>query len=344
MVLMGLATWWADQMRELAPALFRMSGQPRRPVLVIEARDFPLVRLSLRGKNGAAALGQYGANSAALGETLARLPKAQRDAAVLQLPPGLLLERTIILPLAAERDLLRVVGYEMDRLTPFRLDAVVWSCKTLDRNAARQQLQVQLRIVPRAPLQPMLDALGRAGVVPACLEAVDDANPGRAIPLGGQPGRSRLQRRMDALALAGCGALAVVAAALPFVLQSFAWNAIEARIEAVKADVTEAELLRGRIARSATAAGAVAAERSQAGAPLHALALLTEALPDDTVLTQLSAQQRKLTISGRSAGAARLLGTLAAHPLLRDPAFTAPVIRDDASGAEMFSIRLELGG
>lgn len=342
-MLMGLATWWASQLRELAPGLFRLSAAPRRPVLVIEATNFPQIRLWLRGKNGATALGQYAAGAAALREALRRLPKAQRDAAVLQLPPGLLLERTLTLPLAAERDLLRVVGYEMDRLTPFRVDGVVWSCKTLNRDAARKQLHVQLRIVPRAPLQPMLDALGRMGLVPACLEAGDAVNPGRAIPLGGQPGRSRLQRRMDALALAGCGALAVVAAALPFVLQSFAWNGIEARIEVVRADVTEVEQLRSRIAHSATAAGAVAAERSQAGAPLHALALLTDALPDDAVLTQLSAQQRKLTISGRSAGAAKLLGTLAAHPLLRNPVFTAPVIRDDANGAEMFSIRLELG-
>ena len=342
-MLMGLVTWWADQMRELAPAFFRLSGQPRRPVLVVEASDFPLVRLSLRGKKGATALGRHDAGSAALREALARVPKALRDAALLQLPPGMLLERTLALPLAAERDLLRVVGYEMDRLTPFRLDEVVWSCKALHRDAARKQLHVQLRIVPRAPLQPVLDALGRMGVVPACLEAGDAAGPGRAIPLGSQPARSRLGRRADLLALAGCGALAVVAAALPFVLQSVARTGIEARIEATRADVKEAELLRSQLARSATAAGAVAAERSQAGAPLHAIALLTDALPDDTVLTQLSAQQRKLTITGRSAGAARLLGTLAAHPLLRDPAFTAPVIRDDASGAEMFSIRAELG-
>ena len=62
-------------------------------------------------------------------------------------------------------------------------------------------------------------------------------------------------------------------------------------------------------------------------------------LPDDTHLTTLSLWQRKLTISGRSAAAARLIGAMAAQPLIHNPAFAAPVIRDEDNGGEKFSIR-----
>jgi general secretion pathway protein L len=66
-------------------------------------------------------------------------------------------------------------------------------------------------------------------------------------------------------------------------------------------------------------------------------------LPDDTYLTLLTITQRKLSISGRSASAARLIGALAANPALRNPTFAAPVVRDETNGGEMFSIRVEVG-
>jgi general secretion pathway protein L len=66
-------------------------------------------------------------------------------------------------------------------------------------------------------------------------------------------------------------------------------------------------------------------------------------LPDDTYLTSLSIRQRKLAIAGRSAAAAKLIGGMAAHPLIHNPAFVAPVIRDETNGGQMFSIRSDLG-
>ena len=61
----------------------------------------------LRARRGGAALGR------------AMLASRRAPAAVLRLPPGLVLERQVTLPLAAEQGLDRVVRYEMDRFTPF---------------------------------------------------------------------------------------------------------------------------------------------------------------------------------------------------------------------------------
>jgi general secretion pathway protein L len=143
--------------------------------------------------------------------------------------------------------------------------------------------------------------------------------------------------------LGGCGVLAVAAVALPFIVQSIAWTGIDARIEAMRPQVALAEALRKQIADNATLPHTLAAARVQAGAPLHSIAVLTDVLPDDTHLITLSLRQRKLTISGRSAAAARLIGAMAAQPLIHNPAFAAPVIRDEDNGGEKFSIRADLG-
>ena len=87
------------------------------------------------------------------------------------------------LPLAAERDLARVLGYEMDRLTPFRADEVFFSAAIAGRDRARGQLRARLFLVPRAAVAPLLALLREAGAPPPELEATDETGALRPIPL-----------------------------------------------------------------------------------------------------------------------------------------------------------------
>ncbi len=345
-MLRSVTAWWMEQMRGLVPASLRLSAWIRRPSLVIalEKPDLSSAELFLDGRNGRTALGRYSLSGTGLREAVARLSAAQRRSTVLQLPPDLLLERDAILPLAAEPHLERVIAFEMDRLTPFRAEEVFWTCIAAQRDTARSQLHVRVTVVHRVRAEPILAALGQAGLAPIRIEAANAPYSSRAIPLGtGRTDRAWWSRRADTYAMGACAALAVLAIALPFILQSIAGSEMEARIDAVRPRVMEAASRRAKVADAATAADAMALARNQAGAVLQVIALLTDVLPDDTFLTMLSAQQRKLTFSGHSATAARLIGAMAAHPRLQNPTFTAPVIHDESDGGDSFSIRVELG-
>jgi len=72
------------------------------------------------------------------------------------------------------------------------------------------------------------------------------------------------------------------------------------------------------------------------------LAAATSILPDDTYLTEVELRQRKVTLTGRSAGAARLIGPLAADETFRNPGFAAPVTRLEALHVELFTINTEI--
>ena len=305
--------------------------------------DATEVELRLQGRGGHIALGRYTLDTG-LGTALTGVSKRLRRAAVLRVPAGLLLERQVILPLSAELDLRRVVAHEMDRLTPFRADQVLWDCATVQRDKKRGQIHVRVTVVSRMQVQPLLDALRQSGLMPTRIETTTGLEPMRTISITGD-GQKRPWAGPRALGwLQGSFALlAITAVALPFILQTVAGDRIEARIAAMRPQVTEAEGLRKLIASGTTTTDVITAARNQVGSPLQSLALLTEMLPDDTYLTQLALRQRKLSISGRSAGAARLIGALAANPLLRNPAFAAPVIRAETNGAEAFSIHVEVG-
>lgn len=342
----GLLNWWMQHMQDLGPASLRLSNRTRRPSLVIalETLDQSWAELLLDTRSGRTILGRLNLGDTELPEAVGGLSAAQRRYPVLQLPPDLLLERDTILPLAAEPHLARVIAFEMDRLTPFRADEVLWTCAITQRDTARDQLQVRVTVIRRAQIEPILDALAQAGLVPVRVEAVNGPRSCRAILLGtARTDRGWWRRRADACVLSACAALAATAIALPFILQSIAGAGLDARIDAMRPQVMEAASRRANIASAAAAADAMAAARGQAGAVLQVIALLTDVLPDDTFLTTLNAQQRKLTFSGHSATAARLIGAMAAQPRLQNPTFTAPVIHDEADGGDTFSIRVELG-
>jgi general secretion pathway protein L len=202
---------------------------------------------------------------------------------------------------------------------------------------------VRLALVPRALVQAIVSGLSQAGLRVVRIET-GDGGAGRTIRLAdGVTGRTWLGPRAESWAWASCAALAVLAVALPFAVQAVALDDIDARIAALRPGVAEAEKLRRTIASMLSTAEAIADARAQVGSPLQAIAVLTEALPDDTYLTLLTARQRKLSISGRSAASARLIGAMAAHGLLQNPSFAAPVLRDETNGGETFSIRAEFG-
>ena len=331
--------WWAQHLLAWLPA--RLRGAGRQPDALI-AEMLPEGGVSLLARRGGreTALGSFGpgaAGEAALQDTLG----SRRGPLVLRPPPGVLLQRPVELPLAAERELGQVLRYEMDRLTPFALDEVHWGWAVERRDRIRGRVHVLLLVAPKAALAPVLAVLRRAGASPEALETAG-AVP-HAIPLDpGRPGQERWRRRVLAVAAAGCAVLAVVAVGLPFVQQSLAMGTVDRRIKALRPQVDQAQALRRRIASGAAGADVLATQRAATGDAMAVLATVTDVLPDDTYLAELTVHGRVLTFSGQSGAAARLISALSANPALRDPAFIAPVTRNETAKADQFSIRAEL--
>jgi len=262
---------------------------------------------------------------------------------VLLVPASGVLERSVTLPLAAERDPAGVLAYEMDRLTPFRAEEVFWGWAAEARDRANGRLRLRLSLLPKASVQDVLSALERLRLRPEQIEASDHGGTVRTIPLAvAATVRSGLQRVLPRLAAAACATMALAALAVPFVRQEIARAAVEARIGQLRPGVAEAEALRRRIAGSEAGADVIAAERARVGDPLRVLATVTGILPDDTYLTELQLRRGRLGLSGQSAAAARLIPALAAAPSLKNPTFVAPVTRAANGQADVFSLAADL--
>jgi general secretion pathway protein L len=344
-----LLRWWARQMLELVPGSLRTAATSGTALVVAIQNGAPdgspgRFRLILRQRRGETELGSFALDEAGLTLAAQAVGGRKRPAQVLLRPsPGALLERDVVLPLAAERAPERVLFHEMDRLTPFAADRVFWDWAVKQRDRARARLHLRLSLVPKADIEPFLAGLARIGLHPTILEAASRGGTVRRIGLD-RPEATRARWRRIGLGVAGgaCAALAVAALALPFLLQESARRTVEARIAALQPLANEAETLRRRAGLGETANNALEAERARVGHPLEVLAAVTEILPDDTFLTELQMRKGKVSLIGQSAAAARLIPALAADKRLHDPAFVAPVTRSASSNADLFSITAEL--
>jgi general secretion pathway protein L len=334
-MLRDLVLWWARQMRALLPRSLR-PGFGRGDALLIAVQSAH-VQLTLRRRGQETLMGRFGLSETGLAEATRSMRRRPRRV-ILRLASGALLERPVELPLAAERDVDRVLGFEMDRFTPFTSADVVWGADVLQRDTVQRRLLLRLSLVPRRAIQSSLDLLSRAGLTPDWLEAVAPDGTPRRLPLADHA--SPRSHRLVTIAAGAVVVLGMAVLVTPFVMQWLARDATEQAIAALQPQVTRVEALRRQLADAGS--DALTVERNRIGNVLQVLATVTDTLPDDTWLTELSLHQGKLNIAGQSPAAARLIPALTAEPTLRNPAFAAPVTRAPDGHTDLFVIRADL--
>jgi general secretion pathway protein L len=209
-----------------------------------------------------------------------------------------------------------------------------WRWDGRPKPADRSRMDIVLTMVPKMAVAAALETLANAGIAPSVLE-VDACGQRRLLPMAEQDaGQSALLRGLAW----GCTGLAVVALALPFVLQALALHTVNAAIADLQPAVAQVEALRRGIDAGSAGRVVLAREAERTADTLQVLATLTRILPDDTFLTDFALRDRHFTISGRSAAAPQLITGLSADPTIRNASFAAPVTRIEGAGVEAFSI------
>ncbi len=337
-------TWWFGQLAELLPQRLRRSAPTAEDATVItpigpldEAIDEVAIGVRRGGKENL--LGHF-----ALGASgLADLPNTSDKPAVLRLGEQHVLAKTLVLPLAAERELDQALLFEMDRETPFKPDELYWNhrVEAIDRQNGR--LLVRLVLAPKENLSPLIERLGLARITPVRAEIANGPDAGFWLPLDNHHQRvDRGSRRLLKPLAVCCAVLAIAAIVTPFVRQSIMIADLDQSLAAGRAAAGEADKLHGEIASLTGSADLIVREQAKVGQPLVVIAAATRVLPDDSYLTEMQLQQRKLTLSGRSAAAAKLIGAMAADSEFHNPTFAAPVTRIEALRQEIFTIVTEV--
>lgn len=259
------------------------------------------------------------------------------------LPPQAALRRRLRLPAAAEARLRDVVGFEIDRQTPFTLQQVYYDVRVCARRDDGQ-LDVELVVVPK----PQIDVLQQATHWGAGLEGVDIADVD-GLPLGVNllPPAQRRQRPRsmqgwNALVL-GITALLLVAAALQ--LLDNRRNAAAALRSAVDASAQRARAVsvqRQQLQALVDGAAFFESQRLARPSTIELWNELSSRLGDGTWLERLSLEGGTMQLVGFSSDAAALVSRLEGSRLWQTPALTGVLQADDTRRRERFTLSAEL--
>ncbi|GBQ95287.1 general secretion pathway protein L [Asaia lannensis NBRC 102526] len=334
--------WWGRQLYALIPERFAKTViLPARPVMQVRTGPEGLTFFLHTDRETVPLTNDTGTSIGPREQAQKIVGKwAPAPRCILVLPEGQIMQRSVTLPLAAEHDLDAVLRFEMDRLTPFPADALFWAQTLLHRDTALNQIVLALWIAPRHLVDPVMDQLTSMGITPDWLE--NDHGSARIALLRQSAPLDRVKDPRFALPVMAC-VLLVVFLLVGAVHQSHRLAIDESRIAGLRTPALQASQLRRMIEEKRAGARLVQDARTRLGDPMQILSVLTELLPDDTFLTDLSLKQGQLLISGQSGEPASLIRTLSASPLLHNPVFVAPVTHLTGQTASLFSIRADIG-
>lgn len=262
---------------------------------------------------------------------------------VLLLPANMVLAQPLQLPVAALRDLHSVVGFELDKYTPYPRDQMHYVARVTGKG--KTLAQVLLVAILRERLQTILDTCTAQGLV---LHRID-CRAGNGLPLGIdllpaalKPAPARSNRLPRYLAWT-CAALLLACMVLWLGARSAMVDEMQHSVEQQRHQVQQVQELRRELINTQGAARYLAQQKAAQPTTSNVLMDLTGCLGADTWVEQLEISDNgAVSITGQSAKASALISRMKGCQTLQDAQFQGIIQPDAQTGKEHFSLRAQL--
>lgn len=271
------------------------------------------------------------------------LPDADGARRVLLLPAAMVLVQPLQLPLAATRELSRVIGFELDKYTPFPREHLHYVARVQSRGKA--SARVLLVAILRERLQSVLDSCHERGLH---VHAVDCRGAdGQPLGIDLLPGEhTRHETRRDHLPrwlAVTCVGLLLACMLTWLNTRSTMLATMQASVDQQREHVQGIQQLRRELVNTQGAARYLAQQKAAQPTLSSVLLDLTACLGADTWVEQLDISDGgSVSVTGQSARASALISRAKACRTLSDVQFQGIIQPDEHTGKERFSLRAHL--
>ena len=249
------------------------------------------------------------------------------------------LSRVVQLPLVAEENLRAVLGFEMERLPPFKAADVYYEGRIVGRSAQAKQLDVQLHVVPSRAVDEVL------GLLPSGLTSFDrnrveirEFKDGLAVGFLPPERAERVSPAFNTfLVLVNLGLFAALVA-IPLVEQRNALEDLSFNMRSARSAAAQANSVQARIDELHVGVERLMEAKSKRPASVQILDEIARRLPDSTWIHRLELKGDSLQVSGSSDAASSLIEVLEDSEMLAGARFLSPVTQEPRSGRERFHI------
>ena len=353
----GFFRWWGGEMAACLPARLRERLARGGQRLTIEVSESEARFSTDKGREprpigevSISTAGLAGQRDAGQREAVARIVRqagVRSAEVILRLPRDKVLRRLVDLPAAAAENLREVLGFEMDRHTPFKAEEVYFDYRLEGGDPERKRIKVDLVVVPRAVADQAMRLAASWGLEPDRLaageEAAGGARPFNLLPPGVVRPRAGLGRRRLAWALFALACLLAAAAVyLPLERKREVLAATEAELARAKVEAVQVDNLKTQVQEILERGSFVVQRKRSERGVTELLDELTRLLPDHTWVLKFGLRDGRLSLSGYSAKPSSLIGLLEQSELLTEVRFSSPVTMDQKIGLERFNLTATL--
>lgn len=343
----GFIAWWGANLAAWLPARWRNALRAGEDSLVLQVSgdDLQLRRHRDGDMQDVAVMPIPHSRGEGVDPlALALTGNASELSRCLLLPASAGLRRALVLPAAAGERLYEVLGFEIDRQTPFARAEVLYAGRVLGIRDDGQ-LQVELVVVPQARFD---QSLGRLGPVAAWLSAVDLADAdGRPLGVNLLPPAQRFRRtdpwRVWNLVLGLVGMLALVLGlAQVLANRQAAASELSAGVAERSAQARSVSQQRQRLVDAVEGGAYLQQQRNARPSVIEVIDELSRRMPDGTYFEKVAIEGGQLTLIGLSNQAAALVGKLEGARQWRAPALSGALQPDPRTRADRFTLVAQL--
>ena len=342
-----LLSGWIDDV-SLAVVSISAVIRPARKFRLVEREDLAFSVEPARGRSARSAAaaqvrfvdGRIAADAGA--EAASRLAGGQIE---LILARRRFVFRSLELPQQAADFLDAIVRSQIDRLTPWTASQAVFGCGA-PTETPNGRIAVVVTATARALVMPFITALETLKPNSIIVSAAPDATQAetaRTIVYSQLTHGERSRRSMRPFLIA-----APAAAGITAIAAFAAWILVGADLRASQAHVSRqlaerrVALLSGRPGVFEETATKLAQKKRGSAATVIVLESLSQALPDDTYLTELHVADGKVEITGVTREAASLIQIIEQTDQFKNATFFAPTTRAPLEAGEQFHIEAQI--
>lgn len=259
-----------------------------------------------------------------------------------------LLHKSLSLPSATEARLDSVLGFELDRHTPFSASQASYGYRVIGRDRSAQRIEVELFVLPNATRERIVKSLDEAGLHPSAIlpqSALADGQSRSSLNLLPESLRSESKR---SVVLRSRPVMVVLLLSLIIGVMFYQREKhlleLQEAIGPREIVAEEAQKIRSDIELMESGGQFIFERKTARPATLVLLDELTRSIPDSTWINRFELTGEELRIQGESASASALISVLEDSPLLEEVSFTSPVTINPRSRKERFSLTARVRG
>lgn len=275
----------------------------------------------------------------------ALIGRDRRRPLALAIPAGHVLRKRIHLPAAARDNLRQVIGFELGRHTPFNGDQAWFDYRESASQAKPGEIDVEVAVAARAPLDRALAVLREWGRAPALAVPSDVIGTvpryDNLLPPDMRPAISWGRRLLNVSMALVPIFLFLTLMAVPLWQKREMVMVLQAEAGKARASAEAIDSLRQSLDQVSAEYVFPLERKLRRPATVMMIEDVTRVLPDDTWLNQLEIKGPEVVLSGETRSSSSLIRTLDKSAYLREAGFRSPLVKG-RNNTERFQVAAKI--